>query len=199
MPEIQIRPALSTDFPALCQLDHTSETDTVWQLELHVEHAATAGLDPVSLTFRQVRLPRAVSLTYPCLPEDWLAKDPGEHNTLVALLNNQPVGYTAVEFALSQNMAWLTALVVDRPWRRCGIGSALVLAALELAAQAWPRPAPNRGNGERSLALITSTRNYPAIQLAQHLGFEFCGFSDHFYAAHEIGLFFARPVPPIME
>lgn len=194
MPEIHIRPANSADLPALLRLDHTNETEIVWQLELHLERTPAPGLDPVELSFHQVRLPRPVSLDYPHDPQDWLAQDPGEHNMLVALLNHQPVGYTALEFALSQNMAWLTDLVVDRPWRRCGIGTALVLAALELAAQAWP--AAGR-NGERTLALVASPRNYPAIQLALHLGFEFSGFSDHFFAPHEIGVFFARPIPTL--
>jgi hypothetical protein len=42
--------------------------------------------------------------------------------------------------------------------------------------------------------LEMQSRNYPAIQMAKRMGFEFCGFQDLYYANRDLALFFMRPV-----
>jgi ribosomal protein S18 acetylase RimI-like enzyme len=42
------------------------------------------------------------------------------------------------------------------------------------------------------MVLEMQPKNYPAIQLAQKLGFDFCGYNDRYYANRDIALFFAK-------
>ncbi len=54
MPEIEIRPAISSDIRTLIAVDHNYSSDYVWQMELQAEETQ------VQVNFRQVRLPRSV-------------------------------------------------------------------------------------------------------------------------------------------
>jgi len=58
-----------------------------------------------------------------------------------------------------------------------------------LAAQNW---AENRHNNR--ILLEMTTKNIPAIRLAQKLGFEFSGYNDNYYESKDIALFFGRMV-----
>jgi len=42
------------------------------------------------------------------------------------------------------------------------------------------------------LLLEVQPKNYPAIQMAKKLGFELCGYNDHYFANHDIALFFSK-------
>lgn len=176
MPEIEIRPAISTDIRALMAIDHGYTSDFVWQMEIQAEDSA------ISVNFREVRLPRSVRVEYPRSPqtlaEEWTARA----GLLVALLEEEAVGYAALMLNIAPLTAWMTDLVVKRRVRRQGIGSLLVLAAQEWGLQ----------HDCRQLVLEMQTKNYPAIHLAQKLGFDFCGYNDRYYANHDIGLFFSK-------
>jgi GNAT superfamily N-acetyltransferase len=178
MPEIEIRPAIASDIPSLMALDPHYTTDHVWQMDFN--HDWEAG--EVSVSFRQVRLPRSVRVEYPrplhLLENEW-AKRPG---VLVAVLAGQPVGYVSLMLGRAPYTAWATDLIVDRPLRNQGIGTGLALAATEWAASM----------NCRNLVLEMQPKNYPAIQFAYRLGFEFCGYNDLYYANHEIGIFFCK-------
>ena len=176
MPEIHIRPAKAADLLPLSALDHSYASDHVWQLDPAVED----GLIQVGL--RRVQLPRAIPVAYPRplgqLTEDWLERS----GMLTALLDDQLVGYAGMQFGFPPEDIWLMDLVVASPLRRQGIGSALMVAALE-----WSR----QHNG-RYLMLALQHKNHPGIELARKFGFEFCGYNDRYYANHDIALFFAR-------
>jgi ribosomal protein S18 acetylase RimI-like enzyme len=176
MPEIHIRPATSADIPALMAIDHDYSSDFVWQMEIQAEEGR------IGVSFRQIRLPRSVRVEYPRavrnLSNEWKQRD----GILVALLDEQPVGYISLMLNSAPLTAWATDLAVARRLRRQGIGSALVLAAQE-----W-----GEAHDCRRLVLEMQPKNYPAIQMAQKLGFDFCGYNDRYYANHDIGLFFAK-------
>jgi ribosomal protein S18 acetylase RimI-like enzyme len=36
------------------------------------------------------------------------------------------------------------------------------------------------------------TKNFPAINLAQRLGFDYCGYIDHYYPNRDIAIFFTK-------
>jgi ribosomal protein S18 acetylase RimI-like enzyme len=175
--EIQVRPASEADLPVLMAFDHGSTSERVWQLDLRREPRDFR----VAATFREVRLPRPVSLPYPRdparLPEVW------ERKALmyVAATGIQPIGYATAAVPHAEH-TWISDLVVVPRWRRRGVGSAL-LAALQQAAKA---------RGARSLFLEMQTKNYPAIRLAQKHGYDFCGYNDHYYSTQDIALFFVR-------
>lgn len=178
MPEIEIRPALSEDIPLLASLHHHSQSDYVWQMDF--QHRREDN--EIKVNFRKIRLPRTVRLEYPrqqhAIEENWMNRA----GILVAVLACQPIGYAALSLGLDAITTWVTDLVVHRPLRRQGIGSALLLATMEWAIEA----------GSSSLAVEMQTRNDPAISLVTKLGFDFCGYHDHQYANHEPALFFGK-------
>jgi ribosomal protein S18 acetylase RimI-like enzyme len=77
---------------------------------------------------------------------------------------------------------WVKDLAVVTPYRRQGIGSELVRAALR-----W-----GRERALRSVLAETQTKNYPAICFCRKHGFVFCGFIDQYYPNQDIAVFFAR-------
>jgi len=75
-------------------------------------------------------------------------------------------------------------LLVHRPYRRRGIGTALVRAAI-----AW-----GREHRLRALVLETQTNNWAALNFYRRMGFEPSEVDDHFYTnrdleAGEVALF----------
>jgi len=178
MPEIEIRPAISSHIHDLISIDHSYTSSYVWQMEIQQSE------DQVSAKFRKVHLPRSVRVKYPRqyqkLLDDWIHRS----GLLVAILNEQTVGYLSIDLNIAPATAWITDLVVKRRMRRQGIGSALILAAREWGSQ----------HDCRNLVIEMQPKNYPAIQLAQKLGFNFCGYNDRYYANHDIGLFFTKPL-----
>jgi GNAT superfamily N-acetyltransferase len=181
MPKIEIRPAIESDIPNLTALDHNYSSDYVWQMEIRRSESGLGETSQIQVGFREIHLPRSVRVEYPRsyqkLAEDWRQRD----GLLVALHENEPVGYASMMLGVAPLTAWITDLVVKRRLRRQGIGSALLLSA-----QAW-----GLQHGCRNLALEMQSKNYPAIQLAEKLGFDFCGYNDRYFANHDIALFFA--------
>jgi ribosomal protein S18 acetylase RimI-like enzyme len=186
MPAIEIRPVIASDISTLSALEATYTSEYVWQMEVRREREAGkapgVGDGQTTVNFRQVRLPRPVRVEHPRSPRtlasDWTRRS----GILVALLNAKPIGYVSLMLEIAPKTTWATDLVVDRSLRRQGIGSTLVLAALEWAANM----------DTHTLVLEMQPKNHPAIMMAHKLGFEFCGFNDRFYPNREIGIFFAK-------
>lgn len=176
MPEIEIRAANAEDIPELASIDHNYTTEFVWQMEIQVDEKR------VGVTFREVRLPRSVRVDYPRQVSSELEDWTNCSGVLVALLDNEIVGYASLQLDLAPRTTWVTDLAVRRRARRQGIGSALLLAAQE-----W-----GREHNSRYLTLEMQPKNYPAILMARKLGFDFCGYNDRYYINHDIALFFTK-------
>jgi ribosomal protein S18 acetylase RimI-like enzyme len=181
MPKIEIRPAIESDLPYLTALDHNYSSDYVWQMEIHRSESGLGETSQIQVGFREIHLPRSVRVEYPRTPQkladDWRQRD----GLLVALHESEPIGYASLMLDVAPLTAWITDLVVKRRLRRQGIGSALLLSA-----QAW-----GLQHECRNLVLEMQSKNFPAIQLAEKLGFDFCGYNDRYFANHDIALFFA--------
>jgi GNAT superfamily N-acetyltransferase len=175
MPDLDIRPAFSSDIPKLIALDHHFTTGYVWQMTRDLTENQTM------VSFRQVRLPREVHVSYPrnhqALADTWTTKDA----LLMAVDGEEPRGYISVRLGNAPASAWVEDLVVDRDFRRKGTGTALIAAAKEWCQQ----------KQIHRLTLEMQPKNYPAIQMARNLGFEFSGFNDQYYHRQEIALFFS--------
>ena len=176
MPSFEVRPAIANDLSRLIALDHSCLSDYVWQLEVRREPAQ------ITTSFREVRLPRTVSVAYPrnplSLADEWNRRDV----VLVALQEGAPVGYmTAIEEHTAA-VAFVTDLVVAAEWRRQGVASELLMAA-----QAWALK-----RAIRRLILEMQSKNQPCIRLAQKFGYEFCGYNDQYYPTQDVALFFGR-------
>lgn len=176
MNNVKIRPAIATDILSLMQLDHASSSDYVWQLDLRKENGQ------VLAGFREVRLPRPININYPrdpfALADEWTQRSA----TLVAMADDIPVGYACILEHSHATTAWVTDLVIDKENRRRGIGSALLNAT-----QVWASE-----RNDRDIFLEMTSKNYPAIRLANKFGFEFCGYNDHYYVTQDVALFFGR-------
>ena len=176
MPEIQIRPTVASDLSRLMGLDHSITSESVWQLELHRDHGQVKAM------FREVRLPRSISVAYPrnpfVLSDDWTKRS----MVYTALLDQDVVGYVSLLERGMDSTVSVTDLVVNSANRHQGVGSALLTAAQDWAAA-------------RSLRLIIlemQSKNLPAIRLSQKFGYEFCGYNDHYYLTQDVALFFAK-------
>lgn len=175
MTKIDIRPAISTDVPKMISLDHNYATGHVWQMTLDLTDIQT------QVSFREVRLPRDVHVNYPRIPrrlaDDWTKRD------LLLLAEEGGIvrGYISVRLGLAPASAWVDDLAVDRIYRRNGIASALVLTAQDWCGK----------KGIHRLTLEMQPKNYPAIQFAYKLGFEFSGYNDQYYRDQEIAIFFS--------
>jgi ribosomal protein S18 acetylase RimI-like enzyme len=176
MPQVQIRPAVATDVNALMGIDHSCTSDYVWQMDLQ------SGDGYAGAIFREIRLPRSVTVQYPrpvsALSEDWSRRS----GALVATIGKDVVGYVRMTDKLLPRVAWVTDLVVAPRHRHQGVGSTLLLAA-----QSWALDRKNR-----QVVLEMLSKNSAAIRLAQKLGYEFCGYNDHYYETQDIAIFFGR-------
>lgn len=180
MPEIEIRPAVAEDIPQLVAFDHSYTSDIAWQMEVGRQSPMEGG--QLEVHFREVRLPRSVRVEYPYNPNHLLNDWQLRSGLLVAFYAEQPCGYIGLALDHIPLTARVTDLVVVRRMRRQGIGSALVLAG-----QGWAYQ-----HGERNILLEMQPKNYPAIQLAYKLGFDFSGYLDRYYSNRDTGLFFTK-------
>ena len=173
-----VRSATAADLSTCLSFDPSFETEYVWQMDSRSQEGQ------INASFRTVRLPRPMKVTYPRdvkqLNAGWQACDA----MLVAADNQAVVGYAALAKRGAQSTAWVQDLIVTKTARRGGVGSALLAGVAR-----WAR--------EEKLAWImieAQTKNYPAIQFCQKLGFTFCGYNDHFFANQDIAVFFVKAV-----
>jgi GNAT superfamily N-acetyltransferase len=173
---MQVRPAGPSDLEACSALDHSYTTNHVWQMEAREVNNALA------VTFRVTRLPREMRVNYPRQGEDLLTGWRRRDGFLAADEDGRVCGYVALTAQVEHGIAWVGDLVVDRPWRRRGIGTALLRAAAQ-----W-------GHDHDLVRLVVEvqTKNYPAIRLCQSRGLTFCGYNDHYWPSQDIALFFGE-------
>ena len=171
-----VRPATLADLNACLCLDHASETDHVWQMQVQ------EGPSQVGVAFQTVRLPRRMRVDYPRhlvqLVQDWQQN----HGFLVAEADNEVRGYVDVLALPWQELGWIANMAVERGYRKRRIGTTLMRHARQWA----------RDQGLRFLQVEATTKNYPALCFYQKLGFQFCGFNDHYYPNQDIALFFVQ-------
>ena len=176
MPRIEVRPAVIEDIPKIMEFDHSYHTDLVWQLDILTDDRY------IGVNFHENRLPRSVKVEYPRSPKqlmkDWIHRDA----LLIALIGKEPVAYISVSTDLAPSSAWITDLAVKPTCRGEGIGSALIMAGEEWAI----------GKKLRRMIVDMQTKNIPAIRLFRKMGYEFCGYNDHFYSNQDIAIFFSH-------
>ncbi len=173
----EVRQAVSTDLPRLMGMDHSCSSDYVWQVDLRKEPGQ------VSVNLREVRLPRAVRVEYPrdpfALADEWKRK-----SAVLVAMDEIPVGYACLYEQASATTVWLTDLVVAPEKRRHGIATSLLKSAIAWAQQ----------SRARMLTFEMQAKNQAAIRLAQKMGFEFCGYNDHYYVNQDVALFFGKQI-----
>jgi GNAT superfamily N-acetyltransferase len=175
---MRVRPAEPRDLETCSALDHSYTTDHVWQMEAREENGA------MTVAFRVARLPREVNVKYPRQGEELLTGWRRRDGFLVAEEDEHIRGYAALTAQAEYGIVLVGDLVVDRPWRRRGVGTVLLQAAAQ-----W-----GHEHGLTRLVLEMQTKNYPAIRFCQSRGLAFCGYSDHYWPRRDIALFFGKSI-----
>jgi GNAT superfamily N-acetyltransferase len=173
-----IRDGLETDIEACAALDHTYETDYVWQMQIHSEEG-----HQWEILFKRERLPRTMTNPLTVDVTHLRAALPPEHCFLTAIRKDSTeiLGYLAMYNDQIHRIGQIHDLVVSRPFRRHGIGTRLVNVARQWAKE----------RGLTRLMLETQTKNYPGISFCQENGFAFCGFNDRYFYNQDIAVFFS--------
>jgi len=152
----------------------------------------------IVVRFQTVRLPRVMRVSYPRPRDDLLscwengalvlvatdrrAVDPDQDQAAEAP-DAEPAsiyGYCQLDAHAWQQAGWISHLIVDRRYRRQGIGRAMVRASI-----LWGKKL-----GLRRLMVALQTKNYPGIRFCEKHGFGFSGFNDRYYSNGDIALFF---------
>ena len=171
---MELRPAISSDIPALMAIDASYQTDHVWQMAL------SASSPDTSITFREVKLPRPMRVEYPRDPRRLADEWTHAAEIFLAETNHEPLGYLVLESGQAPSTGWVTDLVVAEAHRRQGVATRLLAAAKRWSQQA----------GFARLTLDMQSKNFPGISLVRKLGFFYSGYHDKYYPDEEIALFF---------
>lgn len=187
-----IRPALLADLSVCLALDANSQTNHVWQMDAREENGGTV------VGFHTVRLPRIMRVVYPRQREDLLAcweegvpifvatderadERPIDEGTGRDTRTPQLFGYCQLDIQPWQQAGWISHLIVDRPFRRQGIGTAMLRTCI-----AW-----GKVKKLTRLMVAVQTKNFPGISFCEKHGFVFCGFHDHYFVNRDIALFYS--------
>ncbi len=171
-----IRDGVPDDVPACLALDHTYDTDFVWQVNIHGDHTDR------HIHLRQERLPRQMPVRYPATERHLRTAASAPHAFLVA--TDKPghtyYGYLALLRDPANDTATLRDVVVGKPYRRAGLATRLLKVARRWANQ----------HAVTRIYAETQTKNHPAIQLYTRAGYHFCGFNDQYFDNQDIAIFF---------
>jgi ribosomal protein S18 acetylase RimI-like enzyme len=173
-----IRDALVADLEACLTLDHSYETDYVWQMTV------SPGVEIRQIIFRKERLPRTNKIDYPSDELRLRLALPPEICYLVAAGKDEPtmLGYLTLRLQVVHRIALIQDIVVSQQFRRHRIGSRLLAVARRWAKE----------HKAQQLLVETQTKNYPAIEFLQSQGLRFCGFNDQYFRNRDIAVFFGQ-------
>ena len=174
LPHIRrLRPA---DLPRLKQIDATFVTDAILFVEKTVDGLNVAW----RLTERPLPEPLPRVEGYIVTEEDvaevrerLLA---GDGLYLVAEEGQRLIGLLDMEREAWRDTAVIWNILVDRGYRRRGLGREFVQRAI-----AWARR-----HHLRAITLETQTDNVPACRFYRAMGFQLGGLDDHFYTNHDL-------------
>lgn len=174
MAEVEIRPAVSSDISALEKFDHTSETTQVWRVD------GSITKERIATELNEVKLPRVLRLSYPRRGEP--LKDTWTRHLLflIASCEGNPAGYLTLDEDIDKLSAAVHDLVVNLPFRRQGIATALIITA-----QDWVKR-----RGMTRLVLEVPAKNHAMVELATKLRFGYTGMIDNFYHNGDMALFY---------
>lgn len=174
MAKIEIRQAVSRDINSAIVLDHTVDTEYVFQFDQKRDESL------LQITFRRIQLPRSMTLAYPMdqyeLKNNWQLHD----LFLVALFDGKIVGFISGICAETPATLKIIDIVVDRVVRRQGIATALLMAAMT-----W-----GDGHDIKYYVTNTSPKNHAGISLLRKIGFIYCGYNENHYPGKQMAFYF---------
>ncbi len=175
---MRIRTLAPADVERLTQINSSFTSDSVLAVEKTGE-GLEAGW---RLVERPLDVPFEKGRAYDFSEED-LARSRRLQETgsrealqLVAEDRGRLVGLLEIEREHWNNSGWVWNLIVDRDYRRRGLGRKFVRRAVE-----WGRKL-----GLRALILETQNNNVNACRFYQSVGFRLCGINDHYYTNNDL-------------
>ncbi|HVU09650.1 MAG TPA: GNAT family N-acetyltransferase [Phototrophicaceae bacterium] len=175
-----IRDGLESDILGCLRLDHSYETDYVWQVQVSDEDGRRIDLKPE-------HLPRPVSVDYPVEEARFHPVLRADQCFLVATTRDdepEVIAYLTMHADPLYRLGVVKDLVVSRPYRRQKIGTRL----LKIAA-VWAKE-----HQLTSVMIETQTKNFPSIRFCEAAGFVFCGYNDRYFPNRDIAVFFSQSV-----
>lgn len=174
--QVVIRPAVAEDIEACLALDHSLETQVIWQMN-RLDEA-----DGFQIGFQTLRLPRPIRVEYPRNTEE-LRKDLAHlDSVLVAEVEGIILGYcNLLLFEADRNVS-VRNLVVHPAARRHRVGRAIFERC-----KAWAQL-----HQADHIMLESTMRSYPAIRFMTGLGLLFCGYNDRYYTSQDIAIFYGQ-------
>lgn len=174
-PALAFRPASVDDFEGCLAIDHSFETDRVWQLSVSDGEAAKQA------KFQMVKLPEKKVVAYPYTGEKLVQRWCASEWFMVAEENGRLQAYITAATEKLTPTAWIFDMVVAPSFRRQGYGSHMLALAAEWARQ----------QNAQQLMTAIATKNHPAMNFVKQHGFNFCGYNEAAYQSREISLFFS--------
>jgi ribosomal protein S18 acetylase RimI-like enzyme len=175
-----IRDGIDSDIDPCLDLNHSTRTGHVWQMNLIQDGTNWQA------TFRKERLPREVDVLHTPNNERLRLMLSPEACFLVAAGKGDNadlhLGYLTLHVDPVHRIGYVHDIVVEREFRRRGIGARLLRVARTWAIDA----------GAKRLMLETRTQNYAAIQFCQKNGLSFCGFNEQYFPGQDIAIFFGQ-------
>jgi len=176
---MKVFPAELADLNTCYQINASYTTDYVWQMQSRDNGRRT------DIRFDTVRLPRSMQVEYPRSSDELFEHWQQEGCFLVARNDNDEViGFIDALPHPWQKLLWAYNLVVTKSYRQQGCGTLLIKSAIQWAVQ----------QDLHTVMFDVQTKNHPGISFAQKLGFQFCGYHEHFYANRDIALFFYQAI-----
>lgn len=171
-----IRASDLADITNIVALDAGYSTESVWQLN------AKEAAGELNATLKLSPLPRLMKIA-PALDADALRRAIGRCDFVWVMQGDTPreiLGYAGMAVVPWQNAGWIPCVAVAPSHRRQGIATRLLGAARARA----------KAEGLANVFMDVPTKNYPATRLCQRVGFKLSGYSDNFYANHDIALLY---------
>ena len=171
---MKIRQATTHDLEACRAIDGAVTSEAVWNMQQLSER------DSVTIVLSEVRLPRPVHLPYPRQRDD-LGKRLERGDCFLVADDGGVVAFITMSTDSGSGVGSVDDFVVAPEWRRRGVGTALLRAAVAAA----------RDVGTRVVMLPCQARNGAAHAFCRRLGLEFCGYDEQRYLDHDVTLLFA--------
>jgi ribosomal protein S18 acetylase RimI-like enzyme len=172
------RDGLEADIAPCLKLDHSYQTDFVWQVSM------MEAPQQRSITIREDRLPRTMDAHHPSSENRLKAALSDDHAYIVVTSPDHKThyGYLVMLCDPTHQTAAIHDVVIDIDVRHRGIATRLVRIAQRWATQ----------KQLSRLFIETQTKNYPSIQMIQKMGYVFCGFNDQYFENRDIAIFFSK-------
>ena len=183
MDPVRIQDAVEQDVAACLKIDHTIDSNAVWQLNDRISQ------QEISVQFNWQELPRSITLEHPADADLMLDFIREQQCFLIATTEDRVLGYLLMRTDTVHHIGLISTIVIDTPWRQQSLARRLLRSAASWAAE--------RSDAQRLIAEVYA-RNDPAIRFFNSRGFRFSGYSDAYFRHDEIAFFMSALLPQVV-